>query len=162
MKTLELEIKVMQYFGVQENVVVPNVYNGIGLNYEADIVVLNKSNYATEIEIKTSKADLMKDKEKKNYHNSNLFKYLFFAVPENLKEIALKEIPVSAGLFLIRKNTEIKKNGIVYYKEIIVSREAVKNEACLKWSDEQRNNLMRLGTMRILGLKQKVLREQQK
>ena len=150
----------MQYFDVQQNVIVPNVYNGIGIDYEADLVVLSKSGYATEIEIKTSKADLIKDKSKKNYHNSNLFKYLFFAVPESLKEVALQEIPKNAGLFIVRKKIDIKRNGIIVTKEIFLARPAIKNYNCLKWEEKQRVNLMRLGTMRILGLKQKILKNQ--
>lgn len=157
MKTIELEIKLMQYFDVQKNIIVPNVYNGIGINYEADLVVLSKSGYATEIEIKTTKSDLLKDKFKKNYHNSNLFKYLFFAVPESIKEIALNEIPKNAGLFIVKKNMDIKKNGIVISKEIYLARPAIKNNSCIKWEEKDRVNLLRLGVMRILGLKKKII-----
>lgn len=160
MKTIELEIKLMRYFNITQNVIVPNVFKGIGISYEADLVVLSKNGYATEIEIKTSRKDLLKDKNKKEYHNSNLFKYLFFAVPESLKIVALKEIPKNAGLFLVRKKMEIKVNKVIYRQEIMLVKPAIKNVNCVKWDNSQRENLMRLGTMRILGLKEKILKKE--
>ena len=55
MKTIEMEVALMKHFGIRQNIIVPNVSWSF-LNYEADLVVLTKSNYATEIEIKISKA----------------------------------------------------------------------------------------------------------
>lgn len=53
MTTLEMEIALMEYFGVRQNLVVPNAWWGLqGLNHECDLVRLSKNGYATEIEIK--------------------------------------------------------------------------------------------------------------
>ena len=131
---------------------VPNVFWGIGLNYECDLIILTPSNYAKEIEIKISKADLLIDKKKKNYHNSSIFKELYFAVPEKLQEIALKEIPANAGLFVVSEKSY--KNKIYYnVKEI---KKARKKTIPYKWTQEERLKLASLGAMRILGLKNKL------
>ena len=61
--TLEMEIAVMRWLGIRQNLVVPNVSWGL-LNYEADVVSLTPSGYATEVEIKVSKADLLADFKK--------------------------------------------------------------------------------------------------
>ena len=60
--TLEMETLLMNHFNYLQNIIVPNVSNGIfhkehGWLHECDLLVLSKANYATEIEIKISKAD---------------------------------------------------------------------------------------------------------
>ena len=159
---LDIEIAIMSHCNYRSNIIVPNVSWGIaGLKYECDLVVLSKSNYATEIEIKTSKQDLIKDKSKKHYHDSNLFKYLYFAVPTFLVETALAEIPNSAGLYSIyfSKNKDIVDNYFSIQNnkyDIDVIRSAKINKECLKWTDKQRIKLLELGCMRICGLKEKI------
>ena len=89
MKTIDIEIAVMKWIGIRRNLVIPNVSWGISMKHpttykwmglhECDILSLTKSNYAMEVEIKTTKSDLLKDKEKTHGHNSNLIRYLYFA-----------------------------------------------------------------------------------
>lgn len=43
----------------RRNTVVPNAYWGLGLTWEADLLVISKAGYLTEVEIKVSKADLL-------------------------------------------------------------------------------------------------------
>jgi len=161
MRTIEVEIAVMKYFGVRRNIIVPNVYWGIrGLNYECDLIRLTKNNYATEIEIKVSKSDLLKDKKKHHGHKSNLFKYLYFAVPEELTVCALLGIPERAGLLAVRKvdvrNREYYEEDYIY--EVDEIKKPSINPNCRKWNDSDRLELTRLGAIRILGMKQKIER----
>lgn len=44
--TLDMEVAVMEHFGVRQNLIVPNVWWGMGLNHECDMLVLTKSNCA--------------------------------------------------------------------------------------------------------------------
>ena len=150
MKTIEIEVALMSHIGVRQNIIVPNVSWSF-LPYEADLVVLTKSNYATEIEIKVSKADLKKDKEKKHNHNSNLFKYLYFAVPVELTEFALTEIPEKAGLYEIGRYGN--RNFVKQIKPPILNKNHV------KWNIDQRLKLAELGCMRILGLKKRAIKK---
>ena len=86
MKTIDVEIAIMQMYGVRKNIIVPNCSwgikrEGVGELHECDLLILSKDNYATEIEIKISKQDLLKDKDKPHAHDSDFIKRLFFAVP---------------------------------------------------------------------------------
>ncbi len=150
MKTIEIEIALMSHFGVRQNIIVPNVSWGM-LPYEADLVILTGSNYATEIEIKVSKADLKKDKEKRHKHDSDMFKYFYFAVPKKLVEFALTEIPENAGLF------SVEERGNIYNPYWVKQEKApVLNKSHCKWKEADRIKLAELGCMRILGLKEKI------
>lgn len=159
MKTIEIEVAVMEYIGIRQNLIVPNVSWGIAGLHECDLLSLSASNYATEIEIKVFKSDLLKDGDKKHGHRHNHITYLFFAVPKYLQSIALEVIPDRAGLFVVEK---IKKetwmdgiyNNVYDVKQI---RGCEKNRLGVKWSDQERSKLGRLGTMRILGLKKKLI-----
>ena len=150
MKTIEMEIALMQYFGVRQNIIVPNISWSFLYNHEADLIILTGSSYAREIEIKVTKADLKKDKEKKHCHESDMIKYLDFAVPIELKDFALTEIPEHAGLLSVRFD------GNRYW----VNREkaTTKNKHCKSWTQAERQKLSELGCMRILGLKEKVFK----
>jgi len=113
---------------------------------------LSKSGYATEVEIKITKADLIKDKEKTHGHENDLIKQLFFCVPEKLQEIALQHIPERAGL-LVAVQEDRERGKWVGLKLI---KPASKNPKALKWTEKERMQLMRLGCLRIVGLKRKL------
>lgn len=153
-KTIEVEIAVMRWMGIRANLVVPNVSWGISDKYrslhECDIISLSRSGFATEVEIKVSKHDLLKDGDKKHGHKHNLIANLYFAVPEKLKELALEVIPERAGLLVVEK-----LDGKSFAKMV---RSPERNKYCIKWDTTKRYQLARLGTMRILGLKEKILK----
>ena len=162
MSTLEMEVAIMGYLGVRQNIVIPNVFWAF-FNHEVDILSLSLAGYATEIEIKISKADLKKDAKKKHCHESTLIKYLYFAVPEYLVEFAKLNIPERAGLFAVGRTTigyktpwqgeyRVQSWG---FREV---RKAKKNPGARKWSDASIHKLLRIGVMRIFGLKKKVLK----
>ena len=146
-----MEVALMEHLGIRQNIIVPNVSWSF-INYEADLVVLTKSNYATEIEIKVSKADLKKDKEKRHTHNSNYFKYLYFAVPKELVEFALTEIPEKAGLYEVYRS---HRDNRYWVNQV---RAPKLNKKCVKWKASERSYLAALGCMRILGLKKKLIK----
>lgn len=164
MNTLDIEIAMMKHIGIRQNCVVPNVSWGISNLHECDLLSLSQSGYATEIEIKITKADLIKDKEKSHGHNHNHIKYLWFAVPEKLSEIAMDHIPERAGLYVLDKHYITydlypSRGKIPYHRvryNIKTVREAMVNKSAHKWSDKERLDLFRLGTLRILGLKESV------
>lgn len=154
MKTLDIEIALMShYYGAY--IVVPRVhidpdYNtGSSFPYEADIILLNrKSNYATEIEIKVSKSDLIKDKDKKHNHDSNLFSRLYFAVPKDLYEIALEHVPDKAGILVIYKYRN-------YYK-VIEKRRPKRNTMAVPLSPYKEKWLLMAAYYKILPLHRKI------
>jgi len=148
MKTIDIEIALMRKLGIRINLIVPNVSWGMDGMHECDLLCLSKSGYATEVEIKVSKADILNDKKKDHNHEHRLITYLYFAVPEKLEEFALKHIPSHAGLYIITTNDY----GSMF---VSTSRQAQKQKG-EKWSIEDRYKLARLGALRILGLKSKI------
>ena len=53
------------FCNIRTDIVIPNLSWGL-LNHEADLAIINKSGYLTEIEIKRSYQDLKKDFEMQN------------------------------------------------------------------------------------------------
>ena len=171
MTALDVEIAVMKYLNPRQNIIVPNVSWGLHNEaykalHECDLLSLTGSNWASEIEIKVSKADLLKDAEKRHGHFHNLIRRFYFAVPEAMKDFALDNIPVNAGLIVVGPR-EVNKYGRDQYGGYVIIgttsilrstliRECKINTNAVRWTNEQRFQLARLGTMRILGLKEKI------
>jgi hypothetical protein len=170
MNTLDIEIAIIKGFNPRQNLIVPNVAWGIHNKHytplhECDVLILSGSGYATEVEIKVSKADLLKDVSKRHGHRHSLIRRFYFAVPEKLKDIALANIPENAGLIVVSLKEVTNyhyhyEGGYTPYKDIITRvdtiRECKINTLAEKWDDKQRLQLARLGCMRILALKQKI------
>ena len=150
MNALEIEIELMFLYNFRRNIIVPNVSWGIwspasGALHECDLLILSEHNYATEIEIKTSRSDLAADKKKKHGHRHNHIARLYFAVPVKLVDFALSVIPEEAGLYAMTRG---KKPELI--------KQCRRNKNCVQWDDYERLKLAHLGAMRIVGLKEKI------
>lgn len=66
------------------DIIIPNLSWGL-LNHEADLVIINKSHYLTEIEIKRSLPDLRKDFEKCVYHEDEKVYNFYYCIPEEIR-----------------------------------------------------------------------------
>lgn len=64
----------------RSDIMVPNLSWGL-LPYEADFVVLSRSGYLTEVEIKRSWTDFKKDFEKAHRHNDERIYHFYYCVP---------------------------------------------------------------------------------
>ena len=106
--TAEVGRVVGNFFRPRQNIVVPNVSWGLFV-HECDLFVLTKNGYRIEIEIKVSRADLVKDKTKSHGHNNIKIKKLFFAIPEklNVPEIIV-HVPERAGIIVVDKKGRCK------------------------------------------------------
>lgn len=141
----EIEIAVARFFNSRVCTIVPNVSWGLGLNYEADMVVLMSSGYAYEVEIKTSKSDIKADLKKCHGHNSRLFRRLYFAVPDYLANDG--NIPQKAGIISVYRD-DFGGN------QCKIIRQPTINKIAIKFSPEKREKLLHLGCMRIWSLKE--------
>lgn len=182
MTTLEVEIVLMEHFKFNQKDIVCGLTGTIrGLvRFETDMLVLSKSGFAVAVEIKVSKADLKRDLKKphiqsidprldyNDYSTSKTMylgsspkqwfpkiKHFYYAVPEKLEEAALEQIPEVCGLIVVKDS----------YVHLNVRRPALasvvrkpKRITDYKWTDEERMNLLRLGTMRQYNLKKKLLK----
>lgn len=150
-----MEIALMRHFDVRANIIVPNVSFGICIQgkslHECDLLILTPSGYATEIEIKISKADLLKDKKKKHTHNHIAITNFYYAVPEELIDFASENIPSEAGLISVYEKDGKNKCSIIRGTE--------RRKPAYKWNDTERLKLLRLGTMRIVGLKENIAKK---
>ena len=146
--TTDIEIAVAHHFNPRTNLVVPNVWWGMGFAHECDLFVLTKAGYGYEVEIKVSRADLKKDREKDHGHRSKKLKKLYFAIPEKLLEN--KEfIPERAGIFVITPSTCSRGWRAKKVREA---------ETCgsYKFSAEERFQIVRLAALRIFPLKERL------
>ena len=89
---LEIETALARHdkFNFTKNIVAFNV-KGISENlpiyHECDMLVLSKSGYLTEIEIKRSWSDFLADfKKKHNHNNYPIIKYFYYCVPLSIYE----------------------------------------------------------------------------
>ncbi len=151
--TIEIEARLAGHFNYRQNLIVPNVSWGMDI-HECDLLIVSKSGYATEVEIKISKADLKKDAFKKHNHEDrfNRIKRFYFAIPESLSN-CIEFIPERAGIIVLSRS-EIDGVNYIYCK---VLRAARVNNTCRKFTEQERFNIARLGTMRIWSLKRKII-----
>ena len=142
----EIEIAIAEYFGIRQNLSVPNVSWGIGI-YECDVLVLTKTGYAYEVEIKISRSDLLRDSRKRHQHWDwqNRIRKFWFAIPEKLVSESTS-IPNRAGVLAVNRFGQVRE-----------IRPASINASARKLEPDEQYKLARLGVLRMWALKKKVL-----
>lgn len=136
-------------FPFLRNMIVPNVRHGMPFQHECDLLIVTKSLWATEVEIKVTMTDLKKDQVKKHGHYSNLIKKLFFAFPEKLLLNGEQYVPERAGIIVIKQY----RDGTQYAS---VHRSAQENKQARKLTHGEYNTLLRLGCMRYWSHRKKL------
>ena len=80
----DIQALLAEYFGIRNNIIVPNVSWGM-LEYEADLLIMNKTGYVTEIEIKRSWSDFLADFKKDEVaHKSEIIYQFWYCVPDEI------------------------------------------------------------------------------
>jgi hypothetical protein len=153
--TIEIEERVAQYFGPRQSLIVPNISWGMNI-HECDLLIVRKSGYGIEVEIKISRADLKKDAEKTHHHNDSRIREFYFAIPDYLQD-SIEFIPKHAGIIVVNR---VYNYGDHVYCRII--RDAEVNKKCTKFTEAEMFNIARLGTMRIWSLKRKIIETRRK
>lgn len=157
--TLEMEVAIAKYFGIRQNIVVPNISWGF-MNHEADMFVVKKSGYASEIEIKRTKSDLISDFKKHHKHQDELnrIQELYYAIPESIYETCKDLIPKHTGILICDKWLPDWSKKWVY--NVQTKRKPIKNKSARKLTDKECLKIAHLGTMRIWSLKDKIIKLQ--
>lgn len=158
---IELALIKVREFNIRQNIVVPNVSWGL-LNHEADLLIMSKSGYLTEIEIKRSWADFLADFKKNHKHDSELIKYFYYCVPECLREKVYDKLIESktqyTGVITYDEELRIKISGYKYISHLgdfaYIIREMHPNR---KLFIEEELQIARLGFMRVWAAKAKSL-----
>lgn len=163
-KTLDIELAIMREFDFRTNLIVPNISSTMNVvPFETDMLVLNKNSYAHGFEIKVSKSDLKADFKKRHHKEIDefrngktgkerfygKFKHFSYAVPEELSDYALGLIPAFCGLYAF------KKQDYPYIGKFYCVRKP-KRLFNYQWSNSERYEVARLGTMRIYNLKRSI------
>ena len=157
----DIEVAVAKYFKPQIHLIVTNIRDGLFI-HECDVLVLNGSNYAVEVEIKISKADIKKDLKKRHGHNSNKIRRLFFAIPEHLyTDNIIALIPERAGIFVVTDPEYVyyKEQGMEHLIQHIImpqcklKRNAKINKSARPFTLSERANMGRLGVMRYWNIR---------
>lgn len=148
MTAVEIEVAVANSFGIRHNLVVPNVSWGLfNDNHEADLVVLHESGYADEIEIKVTASDIARDLHKRSHAHKERgcrhIRRLFFAVPAWLADDP--NIPAAAGILAVSP----------IGRRVVTVRTPAINRNAVKFDDDMRYKLARLGCLRIWTFKQR-------
>lgn len=141
----DMEILVAQFLNPRINLIVPNVSWGMGI-HECDLLCVTKNRYLWEVEIKISKADLIRDKRKYHGHYDKRVKRLYFAIPDYLEK-HIEHIPERAGIIIADTRYERLRCRLL--------RSATENGRH-QINEAEYIKLMHLGAMRIWGLKSKL------
>lgn len=91
---------------------------------------------------------MLADKKKEHGHINNKIKRLYFAVPKDLEQIALKEIPKRAGLLVVHVDKRTRSGF-----EVDLVRSPETNKKALQLKEYEVIKLYRLAAMRIWRLK---------
>jgi hypothetical protein len=141
-----MEVALASYFDSRRNLIVPNVSWGLGI-HECDLLIVTRSGYATEVEIKCSRYDLKRDCLKHHGHRSKLIKRLYFAIPEQLLGF-LSFIPEQAGVIVLTGDADYCSQPRC--REV---RKPAINNVASRLRPDQIEHLGRLAAMRIWDLK---------
>lgn len=147
---IELAIVNSTLFNKRTDIFVPNVSWGL-LNHEADLVIMTKSGYLTEIEIKRSWEDFKADFKKDHQHDDEKVYKFYYCVPSSIKDKVIE---------LLRSKYEYIPAVLSYTDEGGVYDLRVGNpytKGARKLFLEEQLTIARLGCMRVWNLKQKLV-----
>lgn len=116
------EMIISNEVSLRNEIAITNLSWGM-LPYEADLVVINKTGYMREYEIKRSLQDLKADFKKKCYHDAEQVYQLFYVLPLSIKEKALELFRMhqtdDAYIKLFGKSTEYYEAlpAVIFYSD---------------------------------------------
>lgn len=151
-KTIEIEESISRLFNIRQYIIVPNVSWGFHGGHEMDLFIISPSKYAYEVEIKISVSDFRADFKKNHTHESKYIREFYYAMPDYIYEKIKLEIPEHAGIIVcdvFRGNVNSK-----------IIRKPKINSVAKKLSEVDQLKIMRLGCMRIMPLKKKIIKLQ--
>lgn len=163
---IEIALAKSDHFNYVKNIIAFNV-NGIGeslyIGHECDMLVLSKSGYLTEIEIKRSWEDFIADFKKKHSHEGNgIIKYFYYCIPECMLERAydkLEELKIEyTGVITYDEDLEITLHGHRWISpDGSYSYHFTIQNPYRKLFLEEQLQVARFGAMRAILLKEKII-----
>lgn len=153
----DIQALLAEYWGIRNNIIVPNVSWGM-LDYEADLLIMNKTGYVTEIEIKRSWSDFLADFKKDEVaHKSEIIYQFWYCVPDAIYKDCIEKLKE------IYPDSIDRPNVISYSDSGVLNFHGKKASYCRgnhrKLFLEEQLKLARLGTLRYWNSEFKRLRE---
>jgi len=154
----EMEIAISKLYGIRQNIIVPNISWGF-LGHEADLFIIKRSGTTVEIEIKRSLQDMKAEKNKGHNHKDkqNRIGEFYYAFPIELLEKCREYVPEDAGIITCHKSVN---NSYGTYARFDRPAKRIKNSR--KLTTEEQFKIAQLGCLRIMPLKEKLVRLQNK
>lgn len=149
----DIEYALCDYYGLRKHIIVPNVSWGFFREHEADLVVITASNYLTEIEIKRSWRDFLKDFRKDSFHNDNRIKNFYYCVPECMVGPCKEYLYSDPAL-----ERRLGRIGLISYDENgrICFQRSGEREIALKLTTAEVLEIARLGTFRFWDVRKRL------
>ena len=154
---IEVALAESRDFSYLKNLMVFNVYGLselLPINHECDVLVMTKTGYLTEIEIKRSWSDFLADFKKEHHHQSEYIKKFYYCVPVSIVD--------KVAEYLKNNDEEVKPtSGIITYDEdgyIKTYWASIEAPYPKKLFLEQQLELARLGCMRVVVGKKKIIK----
>ena len=160
-KTNEMEVAISKLFGIRKHIIVPNVSWGLIGMHECDLFLIKSSGVAVEVEIKISRSDFLADFKKGHNHidKHNRITEFYYAFPKNIYEKCKEEIPEHAGIIICERYVNYKKIDMISAQ---IKRSPKRIKGARKLTIEEQLKVARLGVMRIMTLKSKIITLQNK
>ena len=161
MTSYDIELAIIQRWPPRQTLTVPNVSSGLFDWGESDLIQVSGAGYVTEIEIKTSIADLKREWEKRRWEEYwvrdwlNRVRYYWIAMPFELCETAREHIPEWVGAGIIGVKLRSNSAGWANYRHTI--KKVLKPKSNTKARPltlEERAQIGRLGTLRYWSLRE--------
>lgn len=176
----QIELAIMNHpdFNFRQNLMVFRVTGGSNVvNHECDCLIMTKSGYLTEIEIKRSYSDFLNDFKKNHVHDDDRIKEFYFMVHESFKDkvieklIEMKRLPDGVFVYnddccitreIDRNNVRKLLGGNVFWMEQHGELKSY-SKGCYarKLFLEEQLQLARLGAMRYKNMTEKLIKQKQ-
>lgn len=147
----EIEIALARFFNYRQTIIMPNFY----IEHECDLLILRKTGYAVEVEIKRSVADMKNDFKKKHNHESNRIAEFYYAFPDSIADKCTPLVPDHAGILVVSYGW----NG---YLKVVCTKSPKRNKQARKWAKEEIEKVLRYSVYRIWNLKRVLARYKKK
>ena len=153
--TIEMELAIAKYFGYRQHIIVPNVSWGF-TSHECDLLLIRKSGYCFEIEIKRSKSDMLADFKKRHGHidRKNRIVQLYYAFPKELLPKLEELVPKECGILTVERYLGWNDKPSTHVSMV---RDAKRKKGARRLTEKEQLQIARLGTLRIWTLKQKII-----
>ena len=143
------------------------------VNHECDCLILSKSGYLTEIEIKRSYSDFLADFKKSHTHSDNRIKDFFFMIHESFYDKALQKLievkHIPSGIYTYDDECRIKLRVDLTDIHKMISAEWWKESGVTHYYNgsssrklflEEQFQLARLGAMRYKNMTERLIKKE--